>query len=208
MRTILYASIITVLLTIVLAIVRLHVAAEQSLHCQLDGIILLTSLAVLFWLRAVIRFRKANVLHKKTNILVSLAFLAGPVTIFLIQFLQIFVDNDMVSKTAQNNIIYCVVLMFMVYTGNYAIAAKNDGCIGHRNPWSLSHHIIWAKTQRFYGKYLLISSLVTVPLAVFLEQITIATLILLTIYLLAYICSMLYSLSYYHYFIRDNQYSQ
>ncbi len=207
MRPILYASIIVIMMTIILAMVRLHAANTIYLYCQQNGILLLTSFSILFFLRALWRFNKANITHRKTNILVSLAFLAGPITIFLIQSLQILVDNDILDSNQLNSIIYGVILMFLLYTGNYAINAKDDGSIGLRNRWSLSDPIIWAKTQRFFGRFLIVASLITIPFTFFEGKVAIAILILLFAYGFTYIATSIYSIVYHHYLSKERQLS-
>lgn len=96
---------------------------------------------------------------EKSDIIVGLSLLFGPVLAFIMQGGIALYALGVADKSDLMKASIAFAFVFFLAMGNYIGTTKRGSPIGLRTPWSLHDDRIWYKTQRFLGRGLVFLSM-------------------------------------------------
>ncbi len=96
---------------------------------------------------------------EKSDIIIGLSLLFGPVLAFIIQGGIALYALGLADKSDLMKASITLAFVFSLAMGNYIGTTKRGSPAGLRTPWSMHNDRIWYKTQRFLGRGLVLLSM-------------------------------------------------
>ncbi|PHR91257.1 MAG: hypothetical protein COA69_12155 [Robiginitomaculum sp.] len=103
----------------------------------------------------------------KSKMISNIKILYFPLLFLCVQVLLPLKIHGVIGGDAMQYVMFAINLTFFMSIGNYVSTVKPNGLGGLRTQWTLADPVVWAKTQRFYGRGIVMSSLAAIPLAFF-----------------------------------------
>lgn len=133
-----------------------------------------------------------NVSPSKARNAVTLSIVVGPIFMLLTHILVAMEIMSLISDPTGDVLVLIATAVMFGLMGNYMSIIPYKSMIGLKTQWTLAHPMIWTKTHRFLGKYVLLVALIVTPLAALIDREN-ALMALIIAYLSAYLAGIVYA---------------
>ena len=140
-------------------------------------------------------FRKKIELNgppSKARNAVILSVLMVPLFMLFIQIMLPLERYELISDPVGDFLVLIFTAIILGIGGNYLSIVPFKARMGFRNKWTMADPVVWTKTHRFLGKYILLTALLVTPIAGLLDRENSLIILALSV-LTVKICGFIYS---------------
>ena len=111
-----------------------------------------------------------NAPRSKSRNAVVVCALMPPIFVLFIQIALPLERYGFMSDTAGDLLVLIFTACVLAVGGNYLSIIPYKARMGFKNKWTLSDPVVWTKTHRFLGKYILLTALFVTPIAAMIDR--------------------------------------
>ena len=120
----------------------------------------------LFWLTLLLKRNVAEV-SGRYRAVIYLNIMFGPLTALFAQTLMSLRAYDLIDAGISDLPAFFFIIGIHIFIGNYVATTRHNSVGGIRSPWTRADASVWTRTQRFFGRNVVLGALATIPFAVF-----------------------------------------
>lgn len=105
----------------------------------------------------------------KSRQIAVMSVLLIPILTLFLQIVMPLMLYDVVGEWGAEFLFLLVAAVFFLTIGNYIVTAEYGSRIGLRNKWTLADPLVWTKTHRFFGRSLVLGTLIILPIGLLVK---------------------------------------